>query len=38
MYNQQFIQFMLSNSYPIKQHAISISNVHINRAIITQPF
>jgi len=28
---------MLSDSYPIKQHTISISNSYINHGIITQP-
>jgi len=37
MYKQQFIQLMLSNSCPTKQHTISISNSHINHGIIPYP-
>ena len=36
MHRQQFMQLMPSNSYPIKQHTISISNSHINHGIILQ--
>ena len=36
MYKQPIIQFMLSNSYTIKQHTISISTSYINHDIIPQ--
>ena len=36
MYKQLIIQLMLSNSYAIKQHTISISTSYINHGIIPQ--
>jgi len=37
MYNNPIMQFMLSNSYNIKQHTIPTTTSYINHGIIPQP-
>jgi len=38
MCKQPILQLMLSNSYTLKQHTISISTSYINHGIIPQTF